>query len=59
MKELEWCMAEWVPQPGAPELMCKDPELNAGEKWVITVFQDESSFHVNEFKQNIWCTPLS
>jgi hypothetical protein len=45
---LERRMAKWVPQPGSPGLMCKDPELNPGEKRVIAVFQDKSSFHVSE-----------
>ena len=34
-----------------------EPELEPGEKRVIAIFQDESSFHVNEYKQNIWYTP--
>jgi hypothetical protein len=54
MELLERRMAKWVPQPRSPGLMCKDPELNPGEKRVIAVFQDESSFHVNEYKQNLW-----
>ena len=37
MKLLERHMTEWVPQPGTPELVRKDPKLNAGEKRVITV----------------------
>ena len=28
-----------------------DPKLGLGDKRVIAVFQDESSFHVNEYKQ--------
>jgi hypothetical protein len=29
--------------------MCIDPKLGPGEKRVIVMFQDESSFHVNKF----------
>ena len=56
VKSFERRMVEWVPkpQPLGPGLMCKDPELNPGEKRVIALFQDESSFHVNEFKQTAW-----
>jgi len=63
MKSFERWMAEWVAQPNrkGPGLghICKDPELNPGEKRVIAVFQDESSFHVNEYKQKVWYTLLS
>ncbi len=33
-----------------------DLKLGLGDKRVITVFQDESSFHINEYKQIVWCT---
>jgi len=33
-----------------------DLKLGPGDKRVITVFQDESSFHINEYKQIVWCT---
>jgi len=39
------------------ELKCKDPELKPREKRVIPVFQDESSFHVNEYKSSAWYAP--
>jgi hypothetical protein len=45
-------MAKWVLKDS--ELVRKDPELRLGEKQVIAVFQDESSFHVNEYKKSIW-----
>ena len=35
-----------------------DPKLGPGDKRVIAVFQDESSFHVNEYKQIVWCAPF-
>ena len=35
-----------------------EPQLRPGEKRVIAIFQDESSFHANEYKQNIWCAPM-
>jgi hypothetical protein len=34
-----------------------DPDLGPNEKRVIAVFQDESSFHVNEYKQDAWYAP--
>ena len=34
-----------------------EPELEPGEKQVIVIFQDESSFHMNKYKQNIWYAP--
>ena len=40
------------------ELEHIEPQLGPGEKRVIAVFQDESLFHANEYKQNIWCTPM-
>jgi hypothetical protein len=46
-------MAQWVLQ--GSELVHVDPDLGLGEKRIIALFQDdESSFHVNEYKQNIW-----
>jgi hypothetical protein len=39
------------------KLVRVEPQLGPGEKRVIAVFQDESSFHANEYKQNIWCAP--
>jgi len=35
-----------------------EPQLGPGKKRVIAIFQDESSFHMNEYKQNIWCTVI-
>jgi hypothetical protein len=34
-----------------------EPDLGPSEKRIIAVFQDESSFHVNEYKQTAWCAP--
>jgi hypothetical protein len=45
-------IAQWVLQ--GSKLMHVDPDLGPGEKKIIVLFQDESSFHVNEYKQNIW-----
>jgi len=53
MASLERRMVQWVSE--GSELVCIDPDLAPGEKRVIAVFQDESSFHVNEFKRTIWC----
>jgi len=59
MERLKPRMAKWTPQPEGPGLMHNDPVLNPGVKRVITVFQDESLFHMNEYKQNIWYAPWS
>ena len=32
-----------------------DLKLGPGDKRVIAVFQDESAFHVNEYKAEAWC----
>jgi hypothetical protein len=37
-----------------PELNRVDPILAPGEKEVIALFHNESSFHANEFKQSAW-----
>ena len=55
MVQLEKQMVHWV--ANGSELMCVDPELGPDEKRVIVVFQDESCFHINEYKHDIWCTP--
>ena len=46
-------MAKWEPQ--GSQLVRVDPVLGPGEKQVIVVFQDESCFHVNEYKRTLWC----
>jgi hypothetical protein len=48
-------MVQWVMR--GSELVRVDPELGPNKKRVITVFQDESCFHVNEYKQDAWCAP--
>ena len=45
-------MVQWL----ANRTKCIDPKLGPGNKRVIVVFQDESSFHINEYKQIMWCT---
>src|ERR1700730_16817528 len=44
-------MARWEPKESG--LMRIDPMLGLGEKRIIAVFQDESSFHVNKYKRMI------
>jgi len=56
MASLERRMVQWVLRES--ELVCVDPELGPGKKRVIAVFQDESSFHVNEFKKTTWYAQL-
>ena len=53
MASFERRMVQWVSE--GSELVHIDPDLALGEKRVIAVFQDESSFHVNEFERTIWC----
>ena len=50
-------MVQWKPSESGSELMRIDPDLGPGEKRVIAVFQDESSFHANEYKRIIWYAP--
>jgi hypothetical protein len=49
-------MVQWI-QRGS-KFKCIDPDLGPGKRRVIALFQDESSFHVNEFKKSTWYTPL-
>ena len=37
------------------ELVRIDPVLSPGKKRIVALFQDESSFHANEYKRTIWC----
>jgi len=55
MKSFERRMVRWECKDS--KLVCVEPQLKPGEKRVIAVFQDKSSFHANEYKQNIWCAP--
>jgi hypothetical protein len=48
-------MVQWIAR--GSELVRVDPDLGPNEKRVIAVFQDESSFHVNEYKQDAWYAP--
>ncbi len=56
MALLERRMVQWVLRES--ELMHIDLKLGPGKKRVIAMFQDKSSFHVNEFKKTIWYTQL-
>jgi len=51
MALLERHMVQWRPEGEDAELVCIKPDLGLEEKEVITIFQDESSFHVNDHKQ--------
>jgi hypothetical protein len=53
------CMVQWRPEGEGTELVHIEPDLGPEEKWVIAVFQDESSFHVNDYKQTSWYTLCS
>jgi hypothetical protein len=39
------------------ELKRTDLRLGPGEKRIVPIYQDESSFHVNEYKSNVWYAP--
>ena len=53
MAQYEERMVHWVTD--GPDLVCIDPKLGPDNKRIIVVFQDESCFHVNEYKADIWC----
>ncbi len=53
----ERCMAKW--RPKGPGLVRVEPELRPDERWIIAVFQDESCFHANKYKQTVWCAPAA
>jgi len=55
MAQYQKKMVQWLPEGSG--LVRVDPILGPGEKRIIAVFQDESTFHANEYKQNIWCAP--
>jgi hypothetical protein len=55
MESLERRMVRW--EFNNPGLLRVEPQLRHGERRIIAVFQDESSFHANKYKQNIWCAP--
>jgi len=55
MAEYEEAMVKWIAV--GSELKREDPILGPGERRIVPIFQDESSFHANEYKQSIWCAP--
>jgi len=59
MKEFEARMSRYVQDSNTRELIAIEPMLSAGEKKVIALFQDESSFHANEYKSSAWLRPSS
>ena len=48
-------MVKWEEE--GSELVRIDPMLRLGKKRIVGLFQDESSFHANEYKRTIWCVP--
>jgi hypothetical protein len=56
MESYQKRMVKWEPQ--GSELVYSKLVLGPDEKWIIAVFQDESCFHVNEYKRTIWCVLL-
>ena len=59
MASFERCMVQWRPEGEGAELVCIEPDLGPEEKWVIAIFQDESSLYVNDHKQTLWYTLCS
>jgi len=56
LMEKYWAkMAIWEMKES--KLVQIDPVLGPGEKRIIVLFQDESSFHANEYKRMIWYAP--
>ena len=55
MEKYQAKMAIWEMKES--KLVQIDPVLGPGEKRIIALFQDESSFHANEYKRMIWCIP--
>jgi len=51
MAEYERMMVKWMLV--GSELKREDPILGPGEKRIVPIFQDESSFHANEYKQTL------
>jgi len=57
MASFERRMAKWRPED--PGLVRVEPDLGPDERRIIAVFQDESCFHANEYKQTVWCAPAA
>ena len=50
-------MAKWRPE--GLGLVRVEPELRPDKRRIIAVFQDESCFHANKYKQTVWCAPAA
>ncbi len=57
MASFERRMAKWRPE--GLGLVRVEPELRPDKRRIIAVFQDESCFHANEYKQTVWCAPAA
>jgi hypothetical protein len=53
MAEHKRCMVKWVEKENG-QFECIEPQLHPGEKRIVPIFQDESSFHAGEYKSNVW-----
>ena len=56
MKAYETCMTHYVVD--GTHLKPIEPTLQPGQKKIIALFQDESSFHANEYNSSAWFVPL-
>lgn len=52
MEKYEKFMVQWMLVDSV--LTRVEPKLGPGEKRIVPIFQDESSFHANEYKQTVW-----
>jgi hypothetical protein len=56
MASFEQRMVQWIWRLECAELVHVEPELGPDEKQIIAIFQDESCFYVNDYKQTMWYT---
>ncbi|THU76463.1 hypothetical protein K435DRAFT_704834 [Dendrothele bispora CBS 962.96] len=54
MLEFERCMTKYVWDMDKQELEQIAPDLREGERELIPLFHDESSFHHNDFEKSLW-----
>lgn len=53
MAEYERWMVRWIENEDGT-FKRVEPQLLPGEKRIIPLFQDESSFHTCKYKSNVW-----
>ena len=53
MAKYEKCMVKWLKHEDRT-FKRVEPELGSGEKQIVPLFQDKSSFHASKYKSNVW-----